>query len=143
MNSCAKLVFLLSISASVSYAGGASVDNAPGGSSQPIITGTVSNQFSPSRSFDFGLGGNFAPSAGGGVPSSGAGEAVAAGGSVSTEVSEGTSSAPIEIANPGGSTIIVSVSVDPVTQLVTLTTAAGRTFAVQSGFILRLLGNYR
>lgn len=143
MNSCAKLVFLLSISASVSYAGGASVDNAPGGSSQPIITGTVSNQFSPSRSFDFGLGGTFAPSTGGGAPTTDAGASVATGGSDTTDVSEGTASAPVEIANPGGSTIIVSVTVDPVTQLVTFTTAAGRTFAVQSGFIPRVLGNYR
>lgn len=150
MNTCAKLVFLLTIAASGSYGGGASVDNAPGGSSQPIISGTVSNQFSPNRSFDFGLGGTFAPSIGGGTPSTGggavstgAGDSVATGGSDSTDVSEGAASAPVEIANPDGSTVIVSVSVDPVSRLATVTTASGRTFVVQSGFVLRLLANYR
>ena len=143
MNTCAKLVFLLTIAATGSYAGGASVDNAPGGSSQPIISGTVSNQFSPSRSFDFGLGGSFTPSTGGGASTTGAGDSVTAGGSDSTDVSEGTAAAPVEIANPDGSTVIVNVSVDPVSRLVTVTTSSGRTFVVQSGFVLRLLANYR
>lgn len=144
MNPCAKLVCLLTIAASGSYAGGASVDNAPGGSSQPIITGTVSNQFSPSRSFGFELGGTFAPSTGGGgAQSTDAGASVATGGSDSTEVSDGSASAPLEIASPGGSTVIVSVSVDPVSRLVTVTTVAGRTFTVQPRFVLRVLANYR